>query len=254
MERYWVLNRLRAINIVKMMFLSFILLIIGLSPLHSQSGTETDSLFLRDSVRITSAKPLRPQFRIDARTSTYEGQKINIYGYDAGILIDNRLRLALGYYRIKNDLPNDVDLLGSRTKLQLGIDCGALNTEVIFYDARYFSLGFPLELGFGNYNLVYHDALTGRLLSEKNGFFGFANFGLSVIFKPIRWFGLKGTAGYRKSIYPSEDIFAFNGAYSAIGLNIDVLEIVKDVRMYRLIKKHNRNFKRLRTFAELMTD
>jgi hypothetical protein len=254
MEREWEWDRTRAINIVKLVFLLFLLLIIGLSALRSQTLSQTDSLFIRDSIRVATPKSLRPQFRIDARASAFEGQKINIYGYDAGVLIENRLRIALGYYRIKNELPNDVDLLGSKTKLQLGIDCGALNTEVVFYDARYLSFGFPLEFGFGNYSLVYHDALTGRVLSEKDGFLGFANFGLSAVFKPIRWFGLKGIAGYRKTIYPGENIFPFNGVFSAIGLNIDVQEIVKDIRMYRLIKKYNRNFSRLRTFTALMTD
>jgi hypothetical protein len=238
----------------KFQFCALFLFFAAINGFAQSRITEDDQKFMEDSVRIATPRAVRPQLRLDARTSSFERQKINIYGYDAGILIDNKLRLALGYYRINNDLPNDVDLRGVKSKLQLRINCGALNTEVIYYNARYLSLGFPLEFGFGNYKLKHTSSDDGRVLEEKSGFLGFTNFGLSATFKPIRWFGLKGILGYRKTIYPAERIFPFNGVFSSIGLNVDIQTIVRDVRMYCLLKKHKRNFSGLRTFTDIITE
>lgn len=230
----------RTRNVLTILFLQLTILLLTVGCAGIVYGQTPDEHYYSDSLRIVKPRPVRVQLRMDARTSTYEGQKINIYGYDAGVLLNNKLRLALGYYRIDNDLPNDIDLQGNRTKLQLGINCGALNTEVIFYNARYLSLGFPLEFGFGKYRVTYRDVLTERTVDDRRGYLGFANFGLSATFKPIRWIGLKGIAGYRKSLYPNEKKFAFNGVFSAIGLNVDMQEIIKDVRLYCLMKRHHR--------------
>jgi hypothetical protein len=236
------------------LILLVIALLIGPLLFGQDLTSDTPDEFTRDSIKIAAGKIVRPQFRVDARTSSFEGQKINIYGYDVGVLISNRLRLALGYYRINNDLPEEVDLNGSQTKLLLNVNCGALNTEVTYYEARYLSLGFPLEFAFGTYKMEHHDANSDRALDHQSGVLGFTNFGLSATLKPIRWFGLKGIAGYRKSLYPNEKTFGFNGVFSSIGLNADVQEIVKDIKMYKLMKRHNRNFHGLTTLADLVTN
>jgi hypothetical protein len=221
--------------------------------LKSQSYTYEE--FIRDSLNAVKPKLIRPQVRIDSRVSFFENQRINIYGYDAGIMAKDKLRLALGYYRINNDLPAKKDIDGVNTNISLVVNCGALNTELIWFNSRFFSAGFPFELAFGQYDLKYETSEGRKFISRKQGYLGFANFGLSLTFKPIRFIGLKGMAGYRKSLYPNEREFGFNGVFTSIGLNLDVHEIVKDVKIYKLKKRYYReNFRGFETFVDLVTE
>jgi hypothetical protein len=228
-------------------------LVLGFLKVNAQTGYSYDD-YLADSLKIIKPKLIRPQIRIDSRVSFFENQTINIYGYDAGILAKDKLRLALGYYRINNDLPAKKEIDGVNTNISLVVNCGSLNTELIFYNSRYFAVGFPFELGFGKYDLRYETAEGRKYISSKSGYLGFTNFGLSLTFKPIRFVGLKGMAGYRKSLYPNEREFGFNGLFSSIGLNVDVQEIVRNFKLYKLKKKYYReNFNGFETFVDLIT-
>jgi hypothetical protein len=232
----------------------FLVLLISLTVLNAQTNYTYED-YINDSLRIVKPKLIRPQIRIDSRVSFFENQTINIYGYDAGILAKDKLRLALGYYRINNDLPAKKEIDGVNTNISLVVNCGSLNTEMIFYNSRYFSAGFPFELGFGEYDLKYETAEGRKFISKKSGYLGFANFGLSLTFKPIRFIGLKGMAGYRKSLYPNEREFGFNGLFTSIGLNVDVREIIKDVQLYKLKKRYYReSFNGFETFVDLLID
>jgi hypothetical protein len=227
------------------------------SYLPAQNQVMPDTLndeFLKDSLAIMKPKLFRPQLRVDSRSSSYEKQRINLYGYDAGILFRNKLRLALGYYRINNDLPMEKIVNEINSGVTLAIHCGQFNTEIVYYNGRYFSLGFPWEFGFGQYRLTYTLPEDGAFLSSRKGFLSFTNFGLSLTFTPIPFIGLKAIAGYRKSIYPPEKTFSFNGTFSSIGFNIDMQEAARDIRMYRLKKKYNRNFNGFSTYVDLLTN
>jgi hypothetical protein len=232
----------------------FFLLGFGLLGIcYSQEMTSKE--FINDSLKILRPKLIRPQVRIDSRVSVYDKQAINIYGYDAGIMAKDKLRLALGYYRINSALPVQTEVEGIKTNTSLVMNVGSLNTELMYYNSRFVSLGFPLELAAGEYKLTRTNADTKRVLSDTSGILGFANFGLSITFKPLRALGLKGILGYRKSVYPNERIFNFNGVFSSIGLNLDLQEVIRDVKMYRLKKRYyGKEFRRFETFVDIVTD
>lgn len=211
--------------------------------------------FINDSLKILKPKLIRPQVRLDSRVSVYDHQAINIYGYDAGIMAKDKLRLALGYYRINNNLPAQKEVEGVKINTALIVNVGSLNTELIYYNSRFISLGFPMELAAGEYKIIRSNADTRKVISDTSGVLGFANFGLSLTFKPMRFIGLKAIAGYRKSIYPNERIFSFSGVFTSIGLNLDVQEIVRDIKMYKLKKRYyGADFKGFETFVDILAD
>lgn len=197
--------------------------------------------FVADSVRIMRPKLIRPQFKFDNRITFYEGQTLAITGGDAGVLLKDKLRLTAGYYELSDDLnafrqtidSNDVGRL-------IHISYGSLNTEIIYRDMRYLSLGMPFEIGAGYSQLRYKNFSTNTIYRQDKGVIVIAQFGLSATFKPIRWFGLKGILGYRKSVYTQVKEFNFDGFFTSLGLNVDVHEIVRDIKMLRLKRRYHR--------------
>lgn len=210
--------------------------------------------FTEDSIRIMRPKLVRPQFRLDNRNLFYKGQTLNVSGFDVGVLLKNKLRLAVGYYSLSNNLKSYEKTIDDvRYQRELKLQYGSLNTEIIYKNTRFFSLGMPLEFAFGNNSLEYTNTETGELNSKKSGFVVSSDFGLSGTFKPIRWIGLKAIIGYRKTLYNAVKDFRFDGLFTSIGLNVDVREIIKDVKMFKLKRKYKRgNY--VENAVDLITD
>ncbi len=210
--------------------------------------------FIRDSLALTRVKLVRPQFKFDNRVTFFERQALSITGIDAGVLLSEKLRVTLGYYGMEDrlesyDMIKDNEEHGRLIELKYG----SLNTEFIYKDTRFISLGMPLEIGAGMNKFQDKNMTTGEVMSTETGGLLFVNFGMSATFKPMRFLGLKGIIGYRKVAYNQVDDFKFDGFFTSIGLNIDVHAVVYDVKMYRLMKKYNRG-NNLANAVEIITD
>lgn len=163
--------------------------------------------------------------------------------------------MTLGYYRIDEQLPKYIEINKEETRQTLLVRCGTINTELIYLHKRFFSLGFPLDVGVGYYRLKNISTASDGEINRLEGVTAFSDFGLAGTFTPIRWFGLKAVVGYRKAVLASDKQFDFNGIFSSIALNVDVHEIIKDVKMYRLKKAYyKKDFKPLDTFTDILTD
>lgn len=239
----------------KIVFLFFSLLIIQTSGFSQVKLTKAEKAkFLEDSIRIMRPRLVRPQFRLDNRNLFYQGQVLNVSGVDAGVLLKNKLRLCVGYYSLSNNL-NSYEKTIDDIKYQRSIKLqyGSINTEVIYKNTRYLSLGMPLEFAFGQNTLEYRNSETNELSSKTSGFVVSSDFGLSATFKPIRWIGLKGIVGYRKTLFNAVKDFRFDGLFTSIGLNVDVREIIKDIQMFSLKRKYKRG-NTVENAVDLITD
>lgn len=223
---------------------------------NSFSQAPADSLgFMNDSIRITSVKMVRPQFRADNKNIFFKGQALGINGFDAGVLLKEKLRFTLGYYSLNNNLDAFTKMVDDvEYKRRLRLNNASINTEFIYKDTRFFSLGLPVEFGIGYNELEYVNSLNGEVASKESGLIVTTDFGLSLTFKPIRWIGLKTILGYRKTAFNQVKDFDFDGVFTSIGLNLDVREIVRDFQMYNLKKKYKRNFHPVGTAVDLITD
>ena len=213
-----------------------------------------EAAFRKDSLLIITPKLVRTELRLDSRASTFQGTEVNIYGYYFGVMIKSKLSLGLGYYRISTVLPAKNVVNGVNINTSLVVNCGSLNTELIYYNRRYISLGFPLEFAFGQYNLTNASSDEGKIINQQVKFLAFANFGLSGTFKPFQFIGLKLMAGYRKCIYPEEKVFNFNGVYTSLGLYIDFADFMSNIKMYKLLKRNHKVKNALSTNVDLFTD
>ncbi|MBA2612166.1 MAG: hypothetical protein H0U95_09350 [Bacteroidetes bacterium] len=215
----------------------------------------TRKTFINDSTYIVRVKLVRPQVKIDNRTIFFKGQRVSLSGIDAGVLLKEKLRITLGYYWLNNNLSAyQKTIEGVDYDRQLKMNYGSINTEFIYKNTRYFSLGMPLDFGFGNNELRYKNSITGEVQSKESGFVFLTDFGLSLAFKPIRWIGIKGIVGYRKTIFNQVKDFHFDGPFTSIGIYIDVREIIKDVKMFKLKKRYRKNTNQLGTAVDLITD
>jgi hypothetical protein len=197
--------------------------------------------FIQDSLEIVKIKLVRPQLKFDNRINFYGDQGLPITGFDAGVLLSNKLRVTLGYYNMNNSLKNQAY---SRNDTSFGtlihLEYGSLNTELIYKDTRFFSLGMPLEIGAGVNTFRDKNISSDKVITTRSGAILFVNFGLSGTFKPMRFLGLKGIVGYRKIAFNQVKDFSFDGLFTSIGLNVDVHAITTDIRMFRLKKRYHR--------------
>ncbi len=215
----------------------------------------TRKAFIKDSIEIVKPPLIRPQLRIDNRTFFFKGQPLNVYGFDAGVLLKEKLRLTLGYYSLNSGLDsykrtvNAVDI-----ERNIKLQYGSINTEFVYKNTRYFSLGMPLDFGFGKNTLQYTNVSDGSIYETRSGFIFSTEFGLSAIFKPIRCLGIKGIVGYRKTLLDKADEFYLDGPFTSIGLYIDIKEIRKDIRLYKIKKRYRRKSNSVETAVDLITD
>lgn len=214
----------------------------------------TKKQFVKDSIEIMKTKLVRPQFRIDNREIFFKGQPIAMNGIDAGVLLKNKLRLTLGYHWLNDNLNYYRQFVDNiQIDRQIKLRYGSLNTEFIYKNTRFFSLGMPLEFGLGKNELIYKDVINNVVYSKASALVFVTDFGLSATFKPIRWIGIKGIIGYRKTLFDGVKDFHFDGFFTSLGLNVDFREIIKDIRMFNLKRKYKRG-NNISNAVDLITD
>src|SRR5688500_14278805 len=101
----------------------------------------TREQFLKDSAHIMRPKLVRPQLRYDSRLTFFEGQALALNGFDAGVMLKDKMRLTLGYYKVEDDVNAFRKTVeGVETISNIRVEFGSVNTEIIYLDKRYFSL------------------------------------------------------------------------------------------------------------------
>ncbi|MCE3259933.1 MAG: hypothetical protein K0S12_1574, partial [Bacteroidetes bacterium] len=220
---------------------NFFTCLLSIVALNLCSQNERYEQFVKDSLEIIKVKLVRPQFKFDNRVTFVAGQALAINGIDAGVLLKDKLRFTLGYYAMKGSLKEfKYTLEGEDYGRLIELKYGSINTEFIYMDTRFFALGLPLEIAAGSNTFEDKNISTDQVLSRESGPLAFVNFGASGTFKPMRFLGLKAMVGYRKQVFNLVEDFNFDGFFTAIGLNVDVREIISDIKMYRLKKKYRR--------------
>lgn len=233
----------------------FILLLLSYCSCVSAQKKMSKKQFIIDSTNIVKPKLVRPQFRFDNRLIFTKNGSLRISGADAGVLLKNKLRVTLGYYSLSEQPKSLTKTINSiEYQGQYKSSYGALNMEFIYKDKRFFSLGMPLEFGMGINSLNYTSEINNLETGNKSGFIAMSYFGISGTFKPIRWIGLKGAFGYKKTLYNQVKNSTFDGIYTSLGLAIDFKEIIMDYKMLKLKKRYRKNSNSLETAVDLMTD
>jgi hypothetical protein len=223
----------------QLLFILFTFSFLCITAQNKSASSYSD--FVKDSLAIIRPPLARPQFKLDNRVAFHGKQTLDINGIDAGVLLSNKLRVTLGYYGMKGSLQEfSVVKEGVEYTRLIEMDYGSLNTELIYKDWRFFSLGMPFEIAAGVNKLSTKNVTDNEITGSQTGPLLFFNFGVSGAFKPMRFMALKGMVGYRKVGFNRVKDFNFDGFFTSIGLNLDFREIVNDVKMYKLKKRYKR--------------
>ena len=224
------------------------------TPLVSPQKKLSKKQFIKDSVEIMRVRMVRPQVRLDNRITFNNGQTLNINGLDAGVLLKEKLRIAIGYYALSSDLNEFKTVVdGAIIQRFIKLNYASINTEYIYLNTRFISLGMPLDFGFGSTHINYWNITTNQTYGKQGGFVMLTDFGLSTIFKPTRWVGIRGVIGYRKYLVNPISDFNFGSFFVSIGVHVDLREISKDYMMFKLKKKYKRG-NSLENAVDLITD
>ena len=228
----------------------------GLLLVTLTAGAQTfdSAQYVHDSLEIVRLKLVRPQVKLDNRVTFFQKQGLAINGFDIGVLLSEKLRLTLGYYNMHDRLRAfDYTTEGAEFGRFVRLNYGSLNTELIYSDKRFVSLGMPLEIGAGKNRFEDRNVTSGQTLSVQSGALLFVNFGMSATFKPMRFLGLKAIVGYRKMVFNQVKDYDFDGFFTAIGLNFDLHAVITDIRMYRLMKRNHRG-NNISNAVKILTD
>ena len=226
------------------------LLLLSAGPVAAQLPVAPDSVVA--TVELPCPVPVVPRRRVgfiislDNRASFLHSSAVRVIGLNAGVLLPGRRwRLGLGGYTLSRDY---ADLYtyqyknGKRTKKildtltpQLSLTYLTPNVSYIFFRGKWLELSAPIGVGVGRSHYTETDQ-NGNIHTNNRGLFVPVEVGLAVLVKPLRWAGVSGGLGYRKSVLEIDYKDDFDGWYFSYRLNLFVGVIWRDWQQYRHVR------------------
>lgn len=232
----------------------FVVLIFSLH-VFSQQVPITKKQFINDSIKIVTPKLFRPQIRMDEKIIYNSSNRLSSLSLDAGVIIKEKLRVMLGYTRLANI--NEMKIVNKDNLKSVSYNGAYINNnyEFIYSNKRFYNISLPIEFCVGKNTLYYKnfndENITESKISSMNII---AYLGASFTYKPIRCLGLRLSCGYRKTLYNKIKFIQTDGVYSSVGLFIDIREIIKDYKLYKIKKAYNKSFNSIGTAVDLISD
>ena len=196
-----------------------------------------------DSLRLFSPKRVSFDFQFDNRNSFIKNRAIDIEGFNPGILVNQKFRYGLGLYRViapyeqfKSTKRSSVSDENVTTNRELDLYFATPNFRYIFLKRKWIQASGEAALGFGTIDYTIKNEANTKVLSHKDGIFIPSGLGLELVLIPIRWIGIGGSVGYRKSLGTYDINADFDGMYYSYGVKVFVGRILKDLK-YRSWKK-----------------
>ena len=234
-------------NTRRLRLLLAFLLLVSAGPVAAQLPATPDSVAAK--AELASPKPVAPRRRVgfvlslDNRASFVQSSAVRVIGLNAGVLLPGRRwRLGLGGYTLSRDYAALYTYQynnGKRTKKildtltpQLSLTYLTPNVSYIFFRRHWLELSIPLGVGLGRSHYTTTDQ-NGNTPTNNRGLFVPIEIGLAVLVKPLRWGGVSGGVGYRKSVLEIDYKDDFDGWYFSYRLNVFVGVIWRDWQKYR---------------------
>lgn len=191
-----------------------------------------------DSLKIYKTKKISFDFQFDNRNSFIQNKAISIQGINIGLNFASGVRWGIGGYRVIRPFQTykSVDAQKITTYKELDLYYITPNFQYTFIDKKWIQSSVNLEIGFGSIDYkIYNEGHTKE--RDKKGFFLPSGAGVEVIIIPIRWIGLDGMIGYRKSLKSYEISTDFDGMYYSYGLKVFLGVIFHDLKYHHHKKK-----------------
>ncbi len=206
-------------------------------------------LAAQDSIAIVPLRQklnLKPTTDFDQRFSFIDKEDVNIWGYRVGVVVNDKFKVGIGGYTLKQDTTIvKTDALGRPTsKLQRKLYFGTVYYEPFLFRKKLVEMSMVFELGYGR-------AVLDSANSKRNGNrpativnvedkqdFVPAGVGISFNFKIpdikglhfLTYIGINALTGLRKTIFESDLKNNFDGWYWSIGSAIFIDKMFADAK------------------------
>lgn len=216
-------------------FLCSLLLCLALHPCWGQTGAAA------------GAVSIKPTTDFDQRFYYTNGERQNVWGYRAGVLVNDKYKLGLGgYYMnltadIEQDPPQNGRTLPTVTTYHKRLYLGTLYYEPFLLRRKLWETSLVFETGYGRTVNYAEDKSDQQPINKNNAALVPAGAGLSLNFKPpvlfnlrcLRWIGINAMAGYRAAVYQQDKQYNYNGAYWSISGAIFLDKMLEDYRGWK---------------------
>jgi hypothetical protein len=213
-------------------------------------SAQIDSILLRyreqmhrDSAKIYTPKKVSFDFQFDNRHSFVQNRAITIQGFNPAILVNQKYRWGIGLYRViepyqvfRSTKKTSVSASSVATNRELNMYFATPNFRYIFFRRNWMEASAELAVGFGTIDYTIRNENNTKVLSSKTGLFVPAGIGCELVLIPVRWLGVGGSLGYRKSLKTYDIDGDFDGLYFSYGVKLFLGAIYKDLK-YKSVKK-----------------
>jgi hypothetical protein len=200
---------------------------------------------------------LKPTTDFDQRFYYVPGERQNVWGYRAGVLINNKFKLGIGgyYMNMNKDLgvaSNDISRTSSDPLLiNKKLYLGTIYYEPYLIRKNLWESSLVFETGYGRTVNSSIDKTNKNILQNQNALFIPAGIGLSFNLKLpalfhlqcFRWIGINAIAGYRTVIYQQDKQYNYNGAYWSLSGAVFLDKMFDDYHAWKkklAIERNNR--------------
>ena len=111
-------------------------------------------------------KKVKPFFQFDSYYSFVGNEKADVFGFKAGVEVNQKWRFGAGYNKIKSDIiewkllpveERPYSTTGNIVKSQLYLNYYPLLAEYVFYNKDPWQVSLPFTVGYGNSYFSYYD-------------------------------------------------------------------------------------------------
>jgi hypothetical protein len=184
---------------------------------------------------------LKPAGDFDQRFSFIDNQGVSIWGYRIGVAVNDKYKVGIGGYFLKQQLAGvRVDGTGVPiNQLTKNVYYGTIYYEPFIFRRKRWEMSMVFELGYGKAVLDSTNKIRGRFLTKtEEQIFIPAGMGYSVnlIIPDIKglhfltYLGLNGMIGLRKAVFESDLKYNFDGWYWSIGSAVFIDKIFSDLK------------------------
>lgn len=197
---------------------------------------------------------IKPTTDFDQRFYYVPGERQNVWGYRAGVLINDKFKLGIGGYYMNQRTDHGVQtttITGTSTELvsvQQQLYLGTVYYEPYLVRSQLWETSLVFETGYGRTVNATTDK-TSSNTTVQHALLVPAGIGLSVNLKlpPLfhvqgfRWLGINAMGGYRTAVYQQDKQYPYNGAYWSLSGAIFLDRLFEDYRSWKKQRAAVRN-------------
>ena len=158
-------------------------------------------------------KKIKPFFQFDSYYSFIGKEKADVFGFKAGVELNQKWRFGAGYNKIKSDiiewklLPVEerADSNVNIVKSQLYLNYYPLLAEYVFYNKDPWQVSLPFTVGYGNSYFSYYDKNNNSRKIFDHSIL-ITELGVTGQVKIFKWIGIGAGVGYRYLLLDNPEI------------------------------------------------